>query len=97
MLLAREAGAYVLSISLPAGFGTASGLTPRLVRFEETASWVHVACSWFHDIRPAREMGIRRIWLDRDRTGDDPTTATMRIETTQALPEAAEGVLDMNP
>jgi 2-haloacid dehalogenase len=52
------------------------------------ADWVHVACSWFHDIAPAREFGIRRIWLDRDGTGEDPTTATLRLPSAQGLANA---------
>ena len=43
--------------------------------------WVHVACSWFHDIVPARELGIKRVWLDRDGTGEDPTAASARVKT----------------
>ena len=43
--------------------------------------WVHVACSWYHDIAPARDLGITRIWLDRDDTGEDPTTATVRLRS----------------
>ncbi len=42
-------------------------------------AWVHVACSWYHDILPARELGITRIWLDRDRTGEDATAASTRV------------------
>jgi 2-haloacid dehalogenase len=38
--------------------------------------WVHVACSWYHDIEPARRLGIRRVWLDRERTGEDPSAAS---------------------
>ena len=38
--------------------------------------WVHVACSWYHDIEPARRLGIRRVWLDRERTGEDPSSAS---------------------
>jgi 2-haloacid dehalogenase len=48
-------------------------------RFRETigeAPWIHIACSWFHDIVPARTVGVPRIWVDRDRTGDDPAIAT---------------------
>lgn len=37
--------------------------------------WVHVACSWYHDIAPARELSIKRVWLDRDDTGEDAKTA----------------------
>lgn len=60
---------------------------PSLARFRhfagttgvETADWVHIACSCFHDIQPAGELGIRRIWLDRDRTGEDPAAANARV------------------
>ncbi|HEY0945680.1 MAG TPA: HAD family hydrolase [Opitutaceae bacterium] len=52
--------------------------------------WVHAACSWYHDITPTRELGIRRIWVDRDRTGDDESAATLRIENAAQLPAAVE-------
>ena len=35
------------------------------------SDWAHVACSWYHDIGPARELGINRVWLDRDGTGEE--------------------------
>ncbi len=57
-------------------------------RFRETignASWIHVACSWFHDIVPARTVGIPRIWIDRDRTGDDPSIATRVLPSLEDL------------
>jgi 2-haloacid dehalogenase len=38
-------------------------------------AWAHVACSWFHDIAPARELGVSRIWIDRDSTGDAASAA----------------------
>jgi 2-haloacid dehalogenase len=63
----------------------------------EARDWVHAACSWYHDVQPAREMGIRRIWVDRDRTGDDPTAATLRIDDVRGLPSAVERVLTMEP
>ena len=58
----------------------------HLERFAETSGvnpthWVHVACSCFHDIAPAREMGVAHIWLDRDRAGDDGCAATARVES----------------
>ncbi len=37
--------------------------------------WVHVANSWFHDITPARALGIPHVWLDRDDSGEDPGTS----------------------
>lgn len=39
--------------------------------------WVHVACSWFHDVEPATRMGIHRIWLDREQ-GDEGLPGTAR-------------------
>jgi 2-haloacid dehalogenase len=54
----------------------------------DPADWVHVACSWFHDIAPARELGIKRVWLDRDRTGHDATAASLRVLSATDLPRA---------
>jgi len=53
--------------------------------------WTHVACSFFHDIGPAGEMGIRRIWVDRDRTGEDPGAATVRLPDARGLAAAVAG------
>ena len=58
-------------------------------RFRETindAPWIHVACSWFHDIVPARTVGVPRIWVDRDHTGEDPAIATRVIPNLESLP-----------
>ena len=51
--------------------------------------WVHVASSWFHDIAPARELGLRHIWLDRER-GKENTAGTMRIYTAAELKRAIQ-------
>jgi len=52
--------------------------------------WVHVACSHYHDIRPAHELGIKRIWIDRDATGDDPKTASVRLTNAKGLSQAVK-------
>jgi 2-haloacid dehalogenase len=49
-------------------------------------NWVHVANSWYHDIAPARELGVRHVWLDRDRTGEDGGSVTVRIESAFEVP-----------
>jgi 2-haloacid dehalogenase len=60
---------------------------PSLAHFHRFAAvaapsdWIHVACSWYHDIAPARALGVKRIWLDRDGTGDDPAAASARVES----------------
>lgn len=71
---------------------------PALAHFEafpqktgaSRGDWIHVACSWFHDIAPARSLGIRRIWLDRDLTGEDPAAATARVLSADEVPRTAE-------
>ena len=67
-------------------------------RFRETTGvadeqWVHVACSWFHDMQAARELGIRRVWVDRDRTGEDPAIANAVLHDFTWLPETLADVL----
>jgi 2-haloacid dehalogenase len=59
-------------------------------------NWVHVACSWHHDIAPARVLGIKRIWLDREGTSEDAGAASAHVrsalevaETVKRLYEAA--------
>jgi len=55
----------------------------------ERRHWVHAACSWFHDIEPARRIGCPRVWVDRDRTGDDPEAASRVIPDLSGLAEIA--------
>lgn len=52
--------------------------------------WVHVAQSWFHDIAPAAELDLPRIWVDRLDSGEDPARATLRVPDLRGLPEAVE-------
>jgi 2-haloacid dehalogenase len=52
------------------------------------ANWVHAAVSWFHDIVPARTLGLGRIWVDRDRSGHDPAAASVVIHDVAGLPAA---------
>jgi len=69
---------------------------PGLAHFEEfqrrtgvdRERWVHAAVSWYHDMAPARELGVRRVWVDREATGQDPSTVTARIADMASLPAA---------
>ena len=54
--------------------------------------WVHVANSAYHDIAPARTLGILRVWLDRDDTGEDPATASARVRSATHVREAVAGL-----
>jgi 2-haloacid dehalogenase len=55
-------------------------------------TWIHVAQSYFHDIRPASEMGISRVWVNRQGEKDDPALADAMIAGLDALPEAVDRV-----
>ena len=55
--------------------------------------WVHAACSWVHDIVPASELGVPSIWIDWDRTGQDPARATAVLPDATALAETAARLL----
>jgi len=59
----------------------------------EMADWVHVACSWFHDIAPARELGVKRIWVDRDRTGEDRSGASAWLPDATGLAEVVHQLI----
>jgi 2-haloacid dehalogenase len=67
----------------------------HFARFEqetgvERRNWIHAACSWFHDIAPARRFGVKRVWVDRDKTGDDPAAATRVLPNLVDLPKTVE-------
>jgi 2-haloacid dehalogenase len=51
---------------------------------------VHAANSWEHDVVPAAELGLPRIWVDRDRSGHDASLASVRIEDFARLAEEAD-------
>jgi 2-haloacid dehalogenase len=66
-------------------FAELTGATPD--------GWIHVANSWVHDIAPAARMGLRSVWVDRDRTGHPAKFAERRITAMRRLPET---VLDVS-
>jgi len=65
-------------------FAEMTGATP--------ANWIHVANSWVQDILPAARMGLRSVWVDRDRTGHPAKFAERRVTTMRRLPETVTDV-----
>lgn len=62
----------------------------HFLRFREVAqpqTWVHAACSWFHDVKPAHDLGIASVWIDREGTGEDPSIAGAVLGDLAGLPE----------
>ena len=51
-------------------------------------AWIHVAQSYFHDIKPTHELGITRVWVNRQGEKDDPSLADAVIRGLAELPQA---------
>ena len=51
-------------------------------------AWIHVAQSYFHDITPTHDLGISRIWVNRQGEKDDPSIADRVISGLSQLPRA---------
>jgi 2-haloacid dehalogenase len=45
----------------------------------DAASWIHVACSWFHDVLPAHRLGIRSVFVNREDEVRDTSLAAATI------------------
>ncbi len=50
-------------------------------------NWVHAAVSWWHDMVPARALGLRRVWVDREDSGHDASIVTARVPDMATLAE----------
>lgn len=50
-------------------------------------TWIHVAQSHFHDIRPAKSLGIRAVWINRLQESDDPSLPDAVLGGLEGLPE----------
>jgi 2-haloacid dehalogenase len=51
-------------------------------------AWIHVAQSYFHDIKPTHSLGITRVWVNRRGEQDDPSLADAVIQGLAELPDA---------
>jgi 2-haloacid dehalogenase len=104
-LFARTLERFPLRPDLVVTAETVGSYKPALghfTRFEqetgiERGNWIHAACSWFHDIEPARRCGVKRVWVDRDKTGDDPAAATRVIPNLVDLPRTVGEIAALPP
>jgi 2-haloacid dehalogenase len=65
----------------------------RLMRVDRR-DWVHVANSWYHDISPARALGIQHVWLDRDRTGEAGVPVLAHVNCATEVAQAASRMVE---
>jgi 2-haloacid dehalogenase len=54
--------------------------------------WIHVAQSYYHDIKPTSELGITRVWVNRQGEKDDPSLANAVIKNLTELPDAVRRI-----
>lgn len=52
--------------------------------------WIHVAQSYYHDIKPTSELGIARVWVNRQGEKDDPSLANAVVGGMAELPVAVQ-------
>jgi 2-haloacid dehalogenase len=78
LVTSEEVGSYKPALGHFEAFEKRSGVSRD--------RWVHAAVSWFHDMRPARDLDIRRVWVDREDTGQDPSICSAHIRDMASLP-----------
>ena len=84
VVTAEQVGSYKPDLGHFRRFAELTGATPD--------NWIHVANSWVHDVLPASRMGLRSVWVDRDRTGHPAKFAERRITAMRRLPETVADV-----
>lgn len=57
-------------------------------------SWIHVACSWFHDIVPSDRQGIKSVFINREESTDGPAPATAVLPDLINLPDTVRALFD---
>ena len=55
--------------------------------------WVHVSSSWYHDIAPARELGVNHVWLDREATGAGSSPLSVRVSSGAEIADAIDALV----
>ncbi|WP_020673708.1 haloacid dehalogenase type II [Amycolatopsis nigrescens] len=93
----RRLGVPIDAIVTAEDVGTYKPHHNHFTRFEESFGvtrdrWVHVAQSYFHDMVPARELGISRIWINRLHESDDPSIADAVLPGLHGLAETVAQV-----
>jgi 2-haloacid dehalogenase len=77
VVTAEEVGNYKPDLAHFTEFERRSGV--------DRGDWVHAAVSWYADMQPARDLGLRRVWVDRENTGHDASIVTERVSNLNEL------------
>jgi 2-haloacid dehalogenase len=84
VVTAQEVGNYKPDLAHFTEFERRSGV--------ERSDWVHAAVSWYHDMEPARILGLRRVWVDRENSGHDASSVTERVTDLRGLVATSRGL-----
>ncbi|WP_113703296.1 HAD family hydrolase [Nonomuraea lactucae] len=52
--------------------------------------WLHVACSWFHDVEPCREIGVPVVFVNREGDVRDTGQVVAMLPDLSALPDVVQ-------
>jgi 2-haloacid dehalogenase len=93
----RRLGAPIDAVVTAEAVGSYKPAHAHFTRFAESfgidrARWVHVAQGYFHDIRPASELGIRRVWINRLGEPDDESLADAVLPDLTGLSHALDAI-----
>jgi 2-haloacid dehalogenase len=93
----RRLGVPIDAIVTAENVGSYKPAHGHFARFEDSFGatrdrWVHVAQGYFHDMVPAHELGIPRIWINRLGQEDDPSIADAVLPGLDGLAEAVATV-----
>lgn len=55
--------------------------------------WVHVACSYVHDITPAAHLGIKSVWINRAGSSEPAPLATAMLPDLSQLPATLQQLM----
>jgi 2-haloacid dehalogenase len=93
-LFAKTEAVFPVKLDMVVTSQDVGSYKPSLGHFNEFAKrsgvdrdrWVHAAVSWYHDMKAAEVLGLKRVWVDRENTGQDPSICTAHIHDMASLP-----------
>jgi 2-haloacid dehalogenase len=93
----RRLGVTIDAVVTAEAVGSYKPAPGHFIRFAESflpapGDWVHVAEGYTFDMRPARELGIRRVWINRQREQRDESIVDAVMGDLGGLTAAVERV-----
>jgi 2-haloacid dehalogenase len=84
VITAEDIGSYKPGLAHFEQFRERSGVAP--------GRWIHVACSWFHDVEPPARLGVPSVFINREREVRDTGVAAAVMTDLVGLAETVAEV-----